>query len=96
MPNDPSTAGPEGAAAAVASAKEALAKGSKLTQSVEGNSTSSFAPKEPPKEVPGISKYHVARAATKAGGSSGLTGLVNQASGEDAIGRHDAAVKQSQ
>jgi hypothetical protein len=92
MANTPDTAGPEGAAKALAGAKDALAKGSKFTQSVEGNSTSSFAPPAPPKEVPGVSKYHVARTARSAGGSEPIGGMTG-AEGKTALESHDNAMK---
>jgi hypothetical protein len=86
MPQDPSTAGPEGAAAAIASAKDALAKGSKLTQSAEGNSTSSFAPKTETAPETTKAPYHMAHTARK----NSIKDLTGQAGGENTKPREDA------
>lgn len=93
MANTPDTAGPEGAAKALAGAKGTLQKAEQYTGSVikgAGGGDDAFAPPKPPKEVPGISKYHVVRAARDAkepvGGMSG-------AEGKAALDQHDAAMK---
>jgi hypothetical protein len=85
MAND--TAGPEGAAKALASARETLAKGSKFTESAEGNPTSSFAPKtQTAPETTGAS-YHMAHAARK---GNTVKALAEQAGGENTKPREDA------
>lgn len=66
----------------LAGAKKTLADANKFTNSVTGNATDAFAPKEEPKHISGVPSYKQAHEARKAGG---LADLAEQAGSEKAI-----------
>jgi hypothetical protein len=70
----------------LADAKKTLAKANSFTNSVEGNPTSSFAPKKDTAPETASAPYHMAHTARK----PSIKGLVDQAGAENTKPREDA------